>query len=118
MNEQAYPWLGTQRHGVLIARHNPEETPMQQETGSSVGRPDRSLPLLPLDEMVRRGAQRVLQTALDVEVELFLERYQYLMNGQGHRRVVRNGHRPVRRILTGAGPVAIATPRVDDRVLA
>jgi transposase-like protein len=54
---------------------------------------------------------------LDVEVELFLERHQYLMNDQGHRQVVRNGHRPVRRIVTGAGLLEIATPRVDDRVL-
>lgn len=59
----------------------------------------------------------MLQRALDVEVDLFLERYQYLMDDQGHRQVVRNGHRPVRRIITGAGPIEVATPRVDDRVL-
>jgi len=90
---------------------------MQQDTASQAERPDRTLPLVPLDEVVRRGAQTLLQTALDVEVELFLERYQYLMNDQGHRQVVRNGHRPLRRIVTGAGPVEIATPRIDDRVL-
>ena len=68
--------------------------------------------------MVRRGAQELLQQALNVEVELFLERSQYLMDAQGHRQIVRNGHRPVRRIITGAGPLEVATPRVDDRVLA
>jgi transposase-like protein len=67
--------------------------------------------------VVRRGAQELLQRALDVEVELFLERYQYLMDEQGHRQVVRNGHRPLRRLVTGAGPVEVATPRIDDRVL-
>ena len=91
---------------------------MQQDTSLQAGRPDRSLPLLPLDEVVRRGAQELLQRALDVEVDLFLERYQYLMDDQGHRQVVRNGHRPLRRLVTGAGPVEVATPRVDDRVLA
>lgn len=91
---------------------------MQQDSESSEARPDRTLPLVPLDEVVRRGAQQLLQTALDVEVELFLERYQYLMDTQGHRQVVRNGHRPLRHIVTGAGLVAVATPRVDDRVLA
>src|SRR3989338_4590683 len=39
------------------------------------------------------------------------------MYDQGHRQVVRNGHRPVRRIITGAGPLEVITPRVDDRVL-
>ena len=116
-NEQAYPWLGSWRHGVQPARHNQEDTPMEQDTPSPGERPDRSLPLLPLDEVVQRGAQALLQRALDVEVELFLERYQYLMDDQGHRQVVRNGHRPVRRIITGAGPLEVITPRVDDRVL-
>ncbi len=90
---------------------------MQQDTPLPGARPDRSLPLLPLDEVVRRGAQALLQHALDVEVELFLERYQYLMDEQGRRQVVRNGHRPLRRLVTGAGSVEIATPRVDDRIL-
>ena len=91
---------------------------MQQDTALSADCPDRTLPHLPLDEVVRYGAQRLLQRALDVEVDLFLERHQYLMNDQGRRHVVRNGSRPTRTIVTGAGPLAIATPRVDDRVLA
>ena len=90
---------------------------MQQNTSCPAERPDRSLPRWPLDEVVRHGAQALLQRALDVEVALFLERYQYVMDGQGHRQVVRNGHRPVRRLVTGAGPLDVATPRVDDRVL-
>jgi transposase-like protein len=58
-----------------------------------------------------------LQQAVEVEVDLFCERYQYLMDDHGHRQVVRNGHRPGRRIITGAGPLEVTTPRVDDRVL-
>jgi len=115
--KQAYPWLSQWNLGVLETRHNQEDTPMQQDSGSSEARPDRSLPGWPLDEVVRRGAQELLQQALNVEVELFLERYQYLMDDHGHRQVVRNGHRPLRRIVTGAGQVEVATPRVDDRVL-
>ena len=90
---------------------------MQQDTSLGTERPERSLPLLPLDEVVRHGAQAMLQRALDVEVELFLERYQYLMDGRGRRQVVRNGHRPARSIVTGAGLLQVVTPRVDDRVL-
>ena len=91
---------------------------MQQDTSLPGERPDRSLPLWPLDEVVRQGARQLVQRAVEVEVELFLERYQYLMDDQGHRQVVRNGSRPVRTIVTGAGPVEVATPRVDDRILA
>ena len=116
--KKAYPWLNQWNLGVLETRHNQEDTPVSQDTGSWDARPDRSLPLVPLDEVVRRGAQELLQQALNVEVELFLERYQYLMDAQGHRQIVRNGHRPLRRLVTGAGPVEVATPRVDDRVLA
>ena len=90
---------------------------MQQDTALGDERPDRTVSRLPLDEVVRCGAQTLLQRALDVEVDLFLERYQYVMDAHGHRQVVRNGHRPVRRIITGAGPIEVATPRVDDRVL-
>jgi putative transposase len=117
-NEQAYPWLSSKTVGVLDARHNQEDTPMQQDTGSLAERPERTVTLLPLDEVVRQGARQLVQRAVEIEVELFLERYQYLMDDSGHRQVVRNGHRPLRRIVTGAGPVEVATPRVDDRVLA
>lgn len=91
---------------------------MQQDTGSLAERPERTVTRLPLDEVVRQGARQLVQRAVEVEVELFLERYQYLMDDRGHRQVVRNGYRPVRTIITGAGPVEIATPRIDDRVLA
>ena len=117
-NEQAYPWLRMWKPGVLATRHNQEDTPMEQDTSLPGARPDRSLPRWPLDEVVRQGARQLVQRAVEVEVELFLERYQYLMDDQGHRQVVRNGHRPVRRIVTGAGLVEVATPRIDDRVLA
>lgn len=118
MMKKAYPWLNQWNLGVLETRHNQEDTPMQQDSALAGARPDRSLPRWPLDEVVRCGAQALLQRALDVEVELFLERYQYLMDDRGHRQIVRNGHRPLRRLVTGAGPIEVTTPRVDDRVLA
>src|SRR5262249_10302431 len=33
----------------------------------------------------------------------------------GHRQVVRNGHLPLRTILTGVGPIEVEQPRVHDR---
>ena len=71
----------------------------------------------PLDEIVRLGAQELLTTALEVEVNLFVERYQYIIDDQMNRLVVRHGHHKARKIVTGAGQVEVSVPRVDDRVL-
>jgi len=71
----------------------------------------------PLDEIVRLGAQELLTTALEVEVNLFIERYQYIIDDQMRRLVVRHGHHKARKIVTGAGQVEVKVPRVDDRVL-
>ena len=71
----------------------------------------------PLDEILRLGAQELLAQALDVEVNLHLERYQYMIDEQMRRLVVRNGYHEARKIVTGAGPVEVRVPRVDDREL-
>lgn len=71
----------------------------------------------PLDEILRQGAQELLAKALDVEVNLHVERYQYMIDEQMRRLVVRNGYHEARKIVTGAGPVEVKVPRVDDRVL-
>lgn len=90
-----------------------------KNSAKRTGRPqERELVKLELDEVVRRGAQELLEKALEVEVELFLERYQYILDEAGNRRVVRNGYHRARRILTGAGAVEVKVPRVDDRALA
>jgi transposase-like protein len=70
-----------------------------------------------LDEILRLGAQELLAQALDVEVNLHLERYQYMIDEQMRRLVVRNGYHEARKIVTGAGPVEVKVPRVDDRLL-
>jgi len=116
--KKAYPWLSQWNRGVLETRHNQEDTPVQQNSASVGDRPERTVTRWPLDEVVRQGARQLVQRAVEVEVDLFLERYQYLLDDRGRRQVVRNGSRPVRTIVTGAGPLEIATPRVDDRVLA
>ena len=68
-----------------------------------------------LDTLVREGARKMLQAALEAEVSSFLEQHESLRDGRGNRRVVRNGHLPERSILTGAGPLDVRQPRVRDR---
>ena len=69
----------------------------------------------PLDELVRQGAQRMLQQAIENEIAEYLQRYADERDSQGHRLGVRNGRLPQRQILTPAGPVEIHQPRVHDQ---
>ena len=79
--------------------------------------PEENIVNHPLDEIVRKGAQSMLQHALDIEVDLFVERYQYILDDNGNRRIIRNGYNKQRKIVTGAGQIEVQTPRVDDRAL-
>ena len=65
-----------------------------------------------LDELVRSGAQRMLQTAIELEVQEFLENNADRRDEKGNRLVVRNGYLPDREILTGAGKLEVQQPRV------
>jgi putative transposase len=68
----------------------------------------------PLDELVRTGAQRMLQTAIETEVEEFVTLHRDRRDASGHRQVVRNGYQPARELLTGAGRLEVQQPRVRD----
>lgn len=69
----------------------------------------------PLDEIIREGARRMLQTAIDTEVDEFISAHADRCDEQGRRRVVRNGRLPSREILSGAGPLEVSQPRVRDK---
>ena len=69
-----------------------------------------------LDEVLREGARRMLQEAIEAEVADYLERHRAACNPEsGHRLVVRNGALPEREILSSLGPIRIKQPRVRDR---
>jgi putative transposase len=67
-----------------------------------------------LDELVRHGAQQMLQTAIEAEVDEFLSLHAERRDAHGNRLVVRNGYKPVRGILTGAGRLSVEQPRIRD----
>lgn len=69
----------------------------------------------PLEEILRAGAQRLLQRAIENEVAEYIHAHEDLRNAEGLREVVRNGWLPARAIQTGLGPVQIEQPRVRDR---
>ncbi|MCO6042413.1 hypothetical protein NG895_00700 [Aeoliella sp. ICT_H6.2] len=68
----------------------------------------------PIDQIVREGARRMLQSAIDAEVDDFIARHAHRTDEQGRRLVVRNGHLPEREILTGAGRIPVTQGRVRD----
>ena len=68
-----------------------------------------------LDTILRDGAQRMLQSAIELEVVEYIDLHQNQLDGAGLRLVVRNGHQKERRILTGVGALTIKKPRVHDR---
>lgn len=70
-----------------------------------------------LDEICRRGAERMLAVALEAEVDVYLERHQGDRDEQGRALVVRNGHARTRSVLAGAGAIEVSAPRVNDRRL-
>jgi transposase-like protein len=68
-----------------------------------------------LTQVLRDGAQRLLAQAVEAEVAVYVQRHADQRDEQGHRLVVRNGHKDERQIQTGIGPVTVRQPRVDDR---
>lgn len=68
-----------------------------------------------LDELVREGAQKMLESALRMEVEEYIQRHKRMLDSDGKRIVVRNGYMPERTILTGSGTLNVKQPRVNDK---
>ena len=69
----------------------------------------------PLTEVLRSGARSLLARAVKAEVAAFLDGHSEARTEEGRRRLVRHGHLPERKIMTGIGPVAVRAPRVRDR---
>lgn len=65
-----------------------------------------------LEEILRDGAKRLLQQAIENEVDDCLELYKDKRDERGRRTIKRNGYLPQRQIQTGLGAVAIVQPRI------
>ena len=65
--------------------------------------------------LLREGARRMLQSAIENEVQEYIDAQADERDEEGRRQVVRNGSLPERDLVTGVGPVRIQQPRVRDR---
>ena len=70
-----------------------------------------------LDAIVAEGARRMLAAALEAEVDAYVSSLVDEVDEHGRRLVVRNGHAEPRSLVTGAGPLEVRAPRVNDRRL-
>jgi putative transposase len=68
-----------------------------------------------LDQLVAEGARRMLAAALEAEVDAYVTGLSDERDEKGHRLVVRKDHAMPRSLVTGAGPIEVQAPRVDDR---
>lgn len=87
---------------------------MLKVMGSPVAEEGAGL-LTDLDEIARRGAQKMLVSALEAEVAAYLETHRGDRDEWGHARVVRNGKARPRKVTIGSGTLEVAAPRVNDR---
>ena len=68
-----------------------------------------------LDLIAREGARKMLQLALENEVQEYVDNHQKFTDETGKQIVVRNGYLPERDILTGVGALNLKQPRVRTR---
>jgi transposase-like protein len=68
-----------------------------------------------LDEICREGARRMLAAALEAERDAYLAAFADQLDEESHRLVVGNGRARPRVVATGAGPIEVEAPRVNDK---
>lgn len=68
-----------------------------------------------LDEVLQRGALKMLHEALEAEVDEDVRRHREARDERGCAQVVRNGKAPTRQLVTGSGTLEVRAPRINDR---
>ncbi len=68
-----------------------------------------------LTELLKTGAQQLIATAVQAELESFMAHFETERTEAGHAAVVRNGHHPARPFQTGIRPVSVRIPKVRSK---
>jgi transposase-like protein len=69
----------------------------------------------PLTELLREGARKLIQEAVEDELGMALATYADKKTEAGHAAVVRNGYLPERELQTGIGPVTVQVPKLRSK---
>mgnify|MGYP006437379545 FL=1 len=68
-----------------------------------------------LTEVLRKGAQGLVLQAIEAEFASFIDGHAHERLKNGRKRVVRHGHLPERKVITGIGSIPVRVPRSRDR---
>lgn len=68
-----------------------------------------------LEDILRLGAQQLLQSAIETEVAEYVQRHQDELDDRKRRLVTRNGTLPPRSLQSAQGSIRIKQPRVRER---
>lgn len=71
-----------------------------------------------LESYIRSAAQRMIQAALELEVDEFLQRAKGAKTAKDEFRGYRNGHHRQRTVSTAVGGLEVKVPRVSDNAQA
>jgi transposase-like protein len=107
---------GVENGRFFSVRFHHQTKPPRRRTSVSKGTIKTRIEATPetmgaLETIMREGARKLLQAALEAEIEEHLTRYKELVDDSGKRIVVRNGTMPERTVLTGIGPIPITRSR-------
>jgi len=69
----------------------------------------------PLTQLLRSGAQKLIQQAVEAELQVLLEEHADRRTDDGRAGVVRNGYLPERDFQTTLGPCAVNIPKVRSK---
>ena len=69
----------------------------------------------PLTDMLRAGAQQLIQQAVEAELQHLLAQHTDNRTSAGTAGVVRNGYLPERELQTSLGPIPVRIPKVRSR---
>src|ERR1700720_1642385 len=104
------------KHGSLTrGRQKRKDAPVPENKVVSLDEraKDETKPFL--EQLLREGARKLLQAAIENEVIDYIELHKGRVDENGQWLVVRNGHLPEREVISGAGPIAVRQPRVRHR---
>jgi len=69
----------------------------------------------PLTELLRAGARKLIECAIESELEEYMAQYSTRRTADGRAAVVRNGYLPERQLQTGMGSVTVKIPKVRSK---
>ena len=69
----------------------------------------------PLTEMLRAGAQQLIEQAVELELQELLKQHKDRLTEEGKAGVVRSGYLPARELQTGIGPVTVRIPKIRSK---